>query len=94
MTANSDSCLYTSFRFLNFPIITFFSMFILQVIKDKHVYVDDIESREEGGTPAIVESIRAGLCFQLKQVSCHQNLTINIMLVDLKASFTANFLQK
>ena len=67
------------------------------MIKDKHVYVDDIESREEGGTPAIVESIRAGLCFQLKQVSCHQNLanlTINIMLVDLKSSFTANFLQK
>ena len=24
--------------------------------------------REEGGTPAIVESIRAGLVFQLKQV--------------------------
>ena len=25
--------------------------------------------REEGGTPAIVESIRAGLVFQLKEVS-------------------------
>lgn len=32
-----------------------------------HDYVDDIEHREEGGTPAIVESIRAGLVFQLKQ---------------------------
>lgn len=42
-----------------------------QVIKDKHMYVDDIESREEGGTPAIIESIRAGLVFQLKQVA-HQ----------------------
>jgi hypothetical protein len=33
----------------------------------EHRYVDDPEQREEGGTPAIVESIRAGLVFQLKQ---------------------------
>ena len=32
----------------------------------EHVYHPDIEHREEGGTPAIVESIRAGLVFQLK----------------------------
>ncbi len=32
----------------------------------EHVYLEDIEHREEGGTPAIVESIRAGLVFQLK----------------------------
>ena len=32
----------------------------------QHRYVDDVETREEGGTPAIVESIRAGLVFQLK----------------------------
>jgi selenocysteine lyase/cysteine desulfurase len=32
-----------------------------------HSYLDDPEHREEGGTPAIVESIRAGLVFQLKQ---------------------------
>jgi selenocysteine lyase/cysteine desulfurase len=32
----------------------------------EHRYVDDVERREEGGTPAIVESIRAGLVFQLK----------------------------
>ena len=32
-----------------------------------HRYVDDIETREEGGTPAIVESIRAGLVFQLQR---------------------------
>jgi selenocysteine lyase/cysteine desulfurase len=32
-----------------------------------HVYLPDPEHREEGGTPAIVESIRAGLVFQLKQ---------------------------
>src|SRR5512141_2662694 len=29
----------------------------------EHVYLSDIEHREEGGTPAIVESIRAGLVF-------------------------------
>jgi len=33
----------------------------------EHRYVADIERREEGGTPAIVESIRAGLVFQVKQ---------------------------
>jgi selenocysteine lyase/cysteine desulfurase len=32
----------------------------------EHVYIDDHEHREEGGTPAIIESIRAGLVFQLK----------------------------
>ncbi len=34
---------------------------------NEHHYVTDPERREEGGTPAIVESIRAGLVFQLKQ---------------------------
>ena len=32
----------------------------------EHVYLEDPEHREEGGTPAIVESIRAGLAFDLK----------------------------
>jgi selenocysteine lyase/cysteine desulfurase len=32
----------------------------------EHRYLSDIEHREEGGTPAIVESIRAGLVFGLK----------------------------
>jgi selenocysteine lyase/cysteine desulfurase len=32
-----------------------------------HRYLTDPVQREEGGTPAIVESIRAGLVFQLKQ---------------------------
>ena len=32
----------------------------------EHRYLSNIEAREEGGTPAIVESIRAGLVFQLK----------------------------
>jgi len=33
----------------------------------EHVYLSDPVHREEGGTPAIVESIRAGLVFHLKQ---------------------------
>ena len=33
----------------------------------EHHYLSDPAQREEGGTPAIVESIRAGLVFQLKQ---------------------------
>jgi selenocysteine lyase/cysteine desulfurase len=33
----------------------------------EHVYLDDPEHREEGGTPAIIESIRAGLVFALKE---------------------------
>ncbi len=34
---------------------------------EEHRYLDDHEAREEGGTPAIVEAIRAGLVFQLKE---------------------------
>ncbi|MCB2176189.1 MAG: aminotransferase class V-fold PLP-dependent enzyme [Actinomycetales bacterium] len=34
---------------------------------EEHEYLADVEHREEGGTPAIVESIRAGLVFALKQ---------------------------
>jgi len=33
----------------------------------EHRYLDDVEQREEGGTPEIVGSIRAGLVFQLKE---------------------------
>ncbi|GMR02212.1 MAG: aminotransferase class V-fold PLP-dependent enzyme [Acidimicrobiia bacterium] len=34
---------------------------------ESHEYIVDIEHREEGGTPAIIGSIRAGLVFQLKE---------------------------
>ncbi len=37
------------------------------VNQDEHRYLADPAHREEGGTPAIIESIRAGLVFQLKQ---------------------------
>ena len=36
------------------------------VTRHKHRYFNDIETREEGGTPGIIEAIRAGLCFKLK----------------------------
>ena len=40
---------------------------VMYVNADEHIYLSDPAHREEGGTPAIVESIRAGLVFQLKQ---------------------------
>jgi selenocysteine lyase/cysteine desulfurase len=40
---------------------------VAYVNPSEHRYVDDPVQREEGGTPAIVEAIRAGLVFQLKQ---------------------------
>ncbi len=39
---------------------------VAYVNPSEHRYLDDPAQREEGGTPAIVESIRAGLVFQLK----------------------------
>lgn len=39
---------------------------VAYVSPEEHVYLADREHREEGGTPAIIESIRAGLVFQLK----------------------------
>ena len=40
---------------------------VLYVNADEHCYLPDVTHREEGGTPAIVEAIRAGMVFQLKQ---------------------------
>jgi selenocysteine lyase/cysteine desulfurase len=40
---------------------------VTYVNAQEHHYLTDPEHREEGGTPAIVESIRAGLVFQLKE---------------------------
>ncbi|HEU5034129.1 MAG TPA: aminotransferase class V-fold PLP-dependent enzyme [Mycobacteriales bacterium] len=40
---------------------------VAYVNPEEHVYVDDVIMREEGGTPDIVGSIRAGLVFQLKE---------------------------
>ncbi|XP_035824879.1 uncharacterized protein LOC101846496 [Aplysia californica] len=40
---------------------------VVFVRRKAHRYISDPEHREEGGTPAILESIRAGLVFKLKQ---------------------------
>ena len=40
---------------------------VCYVNESEHRYLSDVEHREEGGTPAILGSIRAGLVFQLKQ---------------------------
>ena len=40
---------------------------VAYVNAEEHVYLDDPVHREEAGTPAIIESIRAGLVFQLKE---------------------------
>jgi len=47
----------------------------------RHRYLASTEHREEGGTPAIVESIRAGLVFQLKDAVGTERIR------DLEASF-------
>ena len=66
------------------------------VTKDSHGYLKDIEEREEGGTPAIVESIRAGLTIQLKQaVGCdyigHREHEL-MKLAKLKLASVENFI--
>lgn len=50
---------------------------VAYVNSEKHRYLDDIERREEGGTPAIIESIRAGLVFQLKAAVGTEAIRIN-----------------
>lgn len=45
---------------------------VAYVNSEEHRYLDDPVHREEGGTPAIVESIRAGLVFQLKEAVGHE----------------------
>ena len=40
---------------------------LFQVRREGHRYLQEPEMKEEGGTPAIVEAVRAGLVFQLKE---------------------------
>jgi selenocysteine lyase/cysteine desulfurase len=44
------------------------------VSAEDHSYIDDPVIREEGGTPAIIESIRAGLVFKLKTAVGEDNI--------------------
>jgi selenocysteine lyase/cysteine desulfurase len=47
-------------------VLTVLLLCLVQVGREGHRYLENIEEREEGGTPAIVGAIRAGLTFQLK----------------------------
>lgn len=40
---------------------------VVYVSPERHRFIEDVERREEGGTPGVVESIRAGLVFELQQ---------------------------
>ena len=33
----------------------------------EHKYVDDVQQREDGGTPAFLQTIKTALCFRLKK---------------------------
>ncbi|MEO6145350.1 MAG: aminotransferase class V-fold PLP-dependent enzyme, partial [Dermatophilaceae bacterium] len=57
---------------------------VAYVNPSEHRYLDDPAHREEGGTPAIVEAIRAGLVFQLKQA----------VTVDVIRSHEEHYLQR
>jgi len=39
-----------------------------------HKYVDDIEAREDGGTPAFLQTIKAAMCVKLKELMGVQNM--------------------
>ncbi len=41
----------------------------------KYKYVDDIEAREDGGTPGFLQSIRTALCFELKNRMGIENIS-------------------
>lgn len=47
---------------------------VAYVNPQEHRYLTDAEHREEGGTPAILESIRAGLVFGLKEAVGHETI--------------------
>ena len=46
----------------------FIFLIFSKVTPEGHRYFRNVETREEGGTPDIVGSIRAGLAMQLKMV--------------------------
>lgn len=65
---------------------------VIYVTPEDHVYSRDVERREEGGTPAIVESIRAGLVFSLQQavgtdtIQARESVLAERAMVRLRAS--------
>lgn len=71
---NCILCMLNSLNLIHFSFVIIFIFFFEQVTKYDHRYLKSEEMREEGGTPAIVESIRAGLVFQLKQAVGVENI--------------------
>jgi hypothetical protein len=59
--------LVVSLYYLSFKVLLLLLKLYIQVRREQHRYLQEPELKEEGGTPAIVQSIRAGLVFQLKQ---------------------------
>ena len=49
---------------------------VFYVTQKDHRYLKNDEMREESGTPAIVESIRAGIVFQFKNAIGTDNIII------------------
>jgi len=65
---------------------------VTYVNSSDHDYDGRIEHREEGGTPAIIESIRAGLVFQLKSAVGVETITVreHELVSKAIASWSAN----
>eukprot|EP01104_Vermistella_antarctica_P009059 TRINITY_DN2312_c0_g2_i1.p1 TRINITY_DN2312_c0_g2~~TRINITY_DN2312_c0_g2_i1.p1 ORF type:complete len:1161 (-),score=274.48 TRINITY_DN2312_c0_g2_i1:85-3567(-) len=62
------------------------------VTRNDHRYLAEIETREEGGTPSIVGTIRTGLVFQLKQSIGASNIVKReeVILARVMSSLTKN----
>ena len=62
----------------------------MYVTQSCHKYVSKVEEREEGGTPAIIESIRSGLVMLTKEtigietIMSRENLLLQIVTQKLK----------
>ena len=61
---------------------------VVYVTPEDHRFISDHERREEGGTPAIVESIRAGLVFGVQQAVGTQRIE------ELEADYKARALAR
>ncbi len=61
---------------------------VVYVTPEDHQFIADFQRREEGGTPAIVESIRAGLVFGLQQAVGTAHIE------ELEAGFKAKAIQR
>ena len=55
----------------------------------KRSYISNIEVREEGGTPGILQAVKAGMCFQLKEemgikrITLRERELLNLLTIEL-----------